>query len=158
MTPVNQEFTHQPELGIYGDCQRAVIASLLDLPISDVPHFFLKAKENTPLYWALLQKFLISKGFVYQELPSSADRPEFSLDDYHEIAGTSPRGHCLHAVVGRNGKIVHDPHPDNAGLTGNADEWTHSYLIKLQPHDYDAEFESAIERLNKIIEESDVTI
>ena len=35
MRPVDQEFTHRPEVGQHGDCQRAVIASLLELPIME---------------------------------------------------------------------------------------------------------------------------
>lgn len=39
MTPVDQTILHDPDAGLYGDCQRAVIASLLDLPIDSVPNF-----------------------------------------------------------------------------------------------------------------------
>ncbi len=58
MTPQNQEFTRKPEIGQYGDCQRAVIASLLDLPISSVPHFLQEAKGDPAMYWDSMQAFL----------------------------------------------------------------------------------------------------
>jgi hypothetical protein len=34
-----QMFYHRPELGIYGDCQRTCIASMLDMDKFDVPNF-----------------------------------------------------------------------------------------------------------------------
>lgn len=40
-------------------------------------------------------------------------------------------GGLLHAVVGKNGQIVFDPHPSKAGLAGDPSEWTFDYLIPL---------------------------
>ena len=39
MTPHNQLIKHDPENGMYGDCQRTCIAVILDLHPSEVPHF-----------------------------------------------------------------------------------------------------------------------
>ncbi len=39
MIPLMQRNHHDPANGIYGDCHRAAIASLLELPMDDVPHF-----------------------------------------------------------------------------------------------------------------------
>lgn len=38
MKPVRQLYRHDPANGVYGDCWRACIASVLELPIEDVPH------------------------------------------------------------------------------------------------------------------------
>ena len=132
MTPVDQEFLHDKENGIYGDCQRAVIASLLDLPISEVPHFLKEANGDAYDFFTRLQDFVNSHGYV---LATSRGKPLLvycgnDLPYYHEIAGMSPRG-VMHAVVGCNGKVVHDPHPSKAGLIGDPSAWEYGYLLKI---------------------------
>ncbi len=37
-------------------------------------------------------------------------------DFYHIIIGPTNRGSVYHGVVGRKGKIVFDPYPDDSGL------------------------------------------
>ena len=56
MKPVDQEFVHRPDIGQHGDCQRAVIASLLELPITEVPHFLQDAQGDSVLYYEALQR------------------------------------------------------------------------------------------------------
>lgn len=133
MTPVKQEFIHKPEIGQYGDCQRAVIASLMDLPMSEVPHFLRDAKGEPSAFWEGLQKFLKTHGCAYFTVPARCGAAFYGLDDgvYHEISGPSPRGNgVFHAVVGLDGQVVFDPHPDGTGLAGDPAEWTFSYLVK----------------------------
>lgn len=133
MTPVDQEFLHKPEEGQYGDCQRAVIASLLDLPASEVPHFCAIAKDEPTAFWTLLQSFLRSKGFVYLRVPARSGAAFFGDEGnvFHEISGPSPRGNgVFHAVVGCNGEIVFDPHPSRAGLAGDSSQWDYSFLVR----------------------------
>ena len=132
MKPVDQEFVHLPEIGQFGDCQRAVIASLLELPISEVPHFLRDASGNPSDYWDSLQGFLASRGLAYMHVPACSGASFFGdgVDVYHEISGPSPRGGgVMHAVVGRNGVIVHDPHPSKAGLAGAPSEWEHAFMV-----------------------------
>lgn len=134
MKPVDQEFIHNPDIGQYGDCQRATLASLLELPISEVPHFLRDANGIADDFWCSIQKFCNSKGYAYMELPMGV-RPNFwgdGPDIYHEISGPSPRGgNIFHSVVGKNGEIVFDPHPSRSGLDGDPSKWTFSYLVKL---------------------------
>lgn len=133
MTPQKQEFIHDPANGIYGDCQRAVIASLLDLPISKVPHFLADGKGDPVIYWESLQAFLQSKGYAWLVVPQKSGAAFFGAEGniYHEISGPSPRGNGVtHAVVGCNGYVAFDPHPTNAGLAGEPSEWEHAYLVK----------------------------
>ena len=40
MTPQKQMFLHDPDNGVWGDCQRTAIACILDRDVEDVPHFF----------------------------------------------------------------------------------------------------------------------
>lgn len=133
MIPVDQEFISDPSIGQYGDCQRAVIASLLSLPISDVPHFLKDACGDADLFWQGMQSFLARRGYTLLEAGRhwnffGAD----GIDVYHEISGPSPRGNGLfHAVVGCNGQVVFDPHPSRAGLAGDPNEWRHGYLVSI---------------------------
>jgi len=131
MKPVDQLITHDPENGKFGDCQRAVIASLLCLPLEDVPHFNEIAKGEPEAFWTSLQEFCASKGYAYLTVPARSGFAFFcgGEDVYHEISGPSPRGDFFHAVVGRDGEIVHDPHPSRAGLAGDPSKWTYSYLV-----------------------------
>lgn len=131
MTPQTQLILHDPEKGTRGDCQRAVIASLLDLPITEVPHF--NETGDVETYWRTLQEFCNNHGYIFVEMKAlqfftwNSDLPI-----YHEIAGPSPRfPGQYHAVVGKNGKIFHDPHPDRTGLAGNPEDWTFSFLVRL---------------------------
>ena len=131
MRPVDQEFLNRPEIGQHGDCQRAVIASLLELPIADVPHFLQLSGGDPVGYWVRLQTFCRSYGTAYLTVPARSGS-EFYGDDgniYHEISGPSPRGSGLHAVVGCNGQIVYDPHPSRAGLAGDSSQWEYGYLV-----------------------------
>jgi len=116
LIPVDQEFLHQPEFGLIGDCQRAVIASLLELPISEVPHFAMVARErdaNYTGYWDDLQRWLGARGYAWLEAAKGS--AFWGINEpgvFHEIAGPSPRGNgTTHAVVGRDGQIVFDPTP-----------------------------------------------
>ncbi|MGQ3001264.1 MAG: DUF4406 domain-containing protein [Hydrogenophaga sp.] len=133
MIPVDQEFVHKPEEGQFGDCQRAVLASLLELPREQVPHFNQIARGDPTVFWETLQAFCRTKGFVYLTVSKNAGSAFFGDEGpiYHEINGPSPRGGGVsHAVVGRNGEIVFDPHPSRAGLAGNPAEWQHAYLVR----------------------------
>ena len=132
MKPADQEFTHQPEIGQHGDCQRAVIASLLELPICEVPHFLQLSDGDPSDYWERVQTFCRTHGYAYLSVPARSGAICFGDDGdlYHEISGPSPRGNGLsHAVVGCNGQIVFDPHPSRAGLSGDPATWEHAYLV-----------------------------
>lgn len=132
MKPIDQEFVNKPEIGQYGDCQRAVIASLLELPIQEVPHFLQEAEGDATLFWEGIQSFLGKRGLAYLTIPARGGPAFYGLYDgvFHEISGPSPRGNgVFHAVVGRDGEIVFDPHPSRAGLAGDSSEWEYSYLV-----------------------------
>ena len=134
MTPATQQHMHDPENGIYGDCQRAVIASLLDLPIETVPHFLQEAKGDASDFWERIQTFCAGYGYAYVSFRGPMRPLLFGSDAdvYHEISGPSPRrAGVFHAVVGRNGTPYHDPHPSRAMLAGDPSEWEHSYLVRL---------------------------
>lgn len=106
MIPVDQDRFHDKEKGTRGNCQQAATASLLGLPLSEVPNFI----EQPEGFWTAFFAFLKSRGLVQIELDG-----DHHLDCYHLAYGPSPRG-VSHAVVYRYGKLAHDPHPSRAGL------------------------------------------
>jgi hypothetical protein len=135
--PVDQEFIDDRENGQFGDCQRAVIASLLELPISEVPHFLQQTGDDNLKFWTAVQSFLALHNCVHMSFGGGFNVEFYSQTYgtpaiYHEISGPSPRGKGLwHAVVGCNGKIVHDPHPSKAGLAGDPSDWEFAVLVRL---------------------------
>lgn len=66
MTPVTQEFRHDPKNFIWGDCHRAALATILDLPISKVPHFFYQCPEvhHPDKVWREMEEWLQPLGFT----------------------------------------------------------------------------------------------
>lgn len=84
----------------HGDCLRACVASILELPLADVPDFALFGPN---WMWALV-------AFA-----------ECDFDTYGEHSGVfiangpGPRG-TRHSVVYEDYAMVHDPHPSRAGL------------------------------------------
>jgi hypothetical protein len=131
VTPVDQQFLHLPDQGQHGDCMRACIASLLDLPIADVPHFAQIDADGGDNFWIGVTDFCRSRGFAFVTVKGSF---VWSADPiYHIIAGPSPRAAGVHhAVIGLNGRVHFDPHPSRAGLAGDPSEWSFDLLVR--PH------------------------
>jgi hypothetical protein len=129
MTPTDQEFMHLPEQGQQGDCMRACLASVLDLPIAEVPHFAQLDAEGNGNFWLMVAEFCRARGYAFVMMRGRIVWAEDAI--HHIISGPSPRdpaGH--HAVVGRNGQILHDPHPSRAGLAGDPAEWDLYLLVR----------------------------
>lgn len=127
MKPVTQTVT-----GPKGNCWAACLASLLELDISEVPD--LQAYDKHANWMHLTNEWLATFGYGFMEFTSE---PEFfsvfGLNTYHIICGPSPRRteietELSHAVVGLNGKMVHDPHPSGDGLTSVS---VYAVLLKL---------------------------
>lgn len=139
MTPVIQTkvtvINSKGETVVYGNCLAACVASLLDLPITEVPNvevFFHLSKYDS-FYLDVLEKFLTSKGYeittddrfkcFHPELADMrfaneewlADSTYNLRDKYYLISGQSPRG-LSHITIWQNGKMIHDPHPTKEGL------------------------------------------
>ena len=130
MKPVKQEFFNDTDRGVYSDCQRAVIASLLEMPISEVPHFMQEAEGRYQTYWLLVFSFLKKLGFT--AITVNRDTILGIRNLHYFVTGRSPRDHNkFHVVVGLNGEIVHDPHPDNTGLADPTHDWTYRIIVKL---------------------------
>ncbi len=130
MIPVDQQCLHDPARGVFGDCMRACIASLLELPASMVPHFTEMDENSTNHNWINnTQEFLKLYGFMFIEVEDIrwCWRSRCLGAPLFMAGGKSPRGDFGHWVIGemtRDGfKMVHDPHPSRDGLNGKPENY-----------------------------------
>jgi hypothetical protein len=123
MKPVKQRNLHKPDEGIYGDCHRAVIASLLELEIEEVPHFGDEAPDGREFYRRvrefLLTKDLIDVNIVYNAELSGVLKVMKSMNPglYYILGGLSKTG-VDHSVICFEDEIVHDPSINQSGIVG----------------------------------------
>lgn len=130
MIPVNQKKLHNPDKGINGDCWRAATASVLELPIEDVPDFEeLSHREAWHEYIKILGKNGYGLYSVYVEAEKEHPVMLEGECEYYFMIGPSPRDPNLtHQCIGHKGKLVHDPHPDKTGLKSLRND---EILVKL---------------------------
>jgi hypothetical protein len=115
-----------------GNCYPAAIASLLEVPITEVPNFevFYQFGEENTFYAEIKNKFLYWKGFrlARSHKFNVFHDPNYGLSEglradwlselngvYYIATGPSARG-VTHCCIYQNGRMVHDPHPSNDGL------------------------------------------
>jgi hypothetical protein len=117
MKKIDQEFIHDPENGVIGDCMRACIASVFELNREDVPHFGAMPDETWLKDYV---RWLHKHGWaIFTRHAVTDTHPEIQEDEnpYYFAIGRTPRDpEVTHMVVCRDGKVVHDPHPSRAGL------------------------------------------
>lgn len=119
MIPVNQTIYGDGENGAsVGNCWQACVASLLEMPLEEVPHFVLLSD------WYESTCYFVRK---FTNLSFGCFKPNFPHTEsggYVIGTGLSPRGNFLHAVIldGVTGEIVHDPHHTHVGLAGPVNE------------------------------------
>ena len=99
-----------------GNCAQAVIASLLEINLNDVPNF----AENhhiKPMNPEII-KFLKSKGFNTQySIPPKVIRDKGIKGYFYAIVRSQTFNNTQHAVViDKNLNIVHDPNPNGKCL------------------------------------------
>jgi len=136
MTPVTQTTFYdatQPPEKQRGNCLTAVVASLLDLPIEDVPNFVQEHvdTDGAKHWWESMHAFVASRGYGVYYLRSTLYAeslfPDPDPGEFYAVSGVSPRDPAIfHVVIYRDGEMVHDPHPDRTGLVRVTDEyfWT----------------------------------
>lgn len=103
-----------------GNCFSACIASILELRIEQVPNFCVDYGENWVKEtdkWLRENWNLTLLGFVSKGRAGIYSLPAI----YHLVSGQSERG-INHSCVAFQGKIVHDPHPDQTGIK-EIEEW-----------------------------------
>lgn len=113
-SPVNQTISGRlPSGQLTGNCFPACIASMLGLPLNEVPFF---STKNQKVQLGQASKWLRGFGIKLVHIPGSSQPPK---NAYYMVQGKSPRfPDAYHMVIGKNGRIVHDPHPDRTGIVG----------------------------------------
>lgn len=106
----------------HGDCFRACVASILETPLEEIPNFMRDGRVKFNDYvdeWLVGFPFL----FLYFEVESEEDRIHFErqIQECYVIAIGKSIGSIgqkdsdrYHAVVWKDGKVVHDPAGHNA--------------------------------------------
>ena len=135
-----QLLRHDPDNGIYGDCWRATVASLLRLPIEEVPHVCDgpddgKASDR-------MRAFLYTRNCALIQIPFNGD---MSLEQVLEYVGSLPvsgglhwclmgtsRTGCNHVVICKGNEIVHDPSITQSGIVGPANDglWWAEWIVQ----------------------------
>ena len=106
-----------------GNCFQAALASLLELPLSQVPDFCNDCRSD---WYDRFISWLRKRGYSAIHLEVTSEQlscPNLgfgSAESFHGcfllISGKSPRG-IPHTVIYRGGQLIHDPHPEGGGVT-----------------------------------------
>jgi hypothetical protein len=124
-------FVHQDRFGPAdnppgerGNCNQVCLATLLGLPVDQVPHFF-DTDEAIEVQRERMLGWLTERGWVALYLPWTWVGSDWLVPPANGlvmVSGKSPRGPWGHVVVGRlegaDWHLVHDPHPSKTGLDG----------------------------------------
>lgn len=112
------------EMVVRGNCLAACIASLLEMPITDVPNFEVLYGINDTYYYEVLWAWLGHLGYemgtderysCFHGNESNSHFKQELTDKLYLVSGKSPRG-VYHICIYQNGTLVHDPHPTKEGL------------------------------------------
>lgn len=104
--------------GIYGNCLQAALASALGMDLDAVPNF------AAFTWWEPAARlWLRGVGADWRMTPPPVPAAR------SVVVGRSPRQTGDHAVVGEDGRVAWDPHPDGTGLT----EVSRCYVLESWP-------------------------
>jgi hypothetical protein len=96
------------------DCWPACLASLLGISIEEFPTLRDADNAHWDEYESSVRALLKSRGYANIIIHNRHDL-EWAPRGWSVLVGPAERGQD-HAVVGFDGKMVHDPHPSRAGL------------------------------------------
>jgi len=125
MIPVDQQLVDKD----VGDCWKSCIASVMELPHDEVPHFVMAEVWYGIPHWGACWAWLAQRGMSIHAVAADIVSGEYKgevapwcrdMPRYLIASGKSPRGEWYHAVVWdrQEQRIAHDPHPSRAGLRG----------------------------------------
>lgn len=128
------------EMVVRGNCFAAVIASLVEKPITDVPNVETLFDIDNVSWYGVMDAWLRGNGFEivtnnnYKVFHNPAEFNDDTRDvlmkelsgKYYMASGMSPRG-VHHVCIYKDGVMVHDPHPTREGI----DESTMSYFEEI---------------------------
>lgn len=134
MIPVTQTKVNvknsKDETVVYGNCFAAVIASMVEVPISEVPNVEVFFHINDGTWNQVMNTWLKSKGWElwgddrYKVFHCEMESEEYiGLAEYYMqlrgkyylASGLSARG-VHHICIYKTGQLVWDPHPSREGL------------------------------------------
>ena len=104
-----------------GNCFQAVLASMLELELEQVPDFAEYMALGTRAWWNVFETWSGEFGLFPFELEINCQNHQAlkAIPKGQEVwlVGNSPRGPFLHAVVGIHKgdltfDVIHDPHPE----------------------------------------------
>lgn len=136
MRPVPQRITdHDPTRGLYGDCFKCCLASVLELPYEDVPNFFAYPGEDPWPGWDACIEWLDQRGLFlfYQSLRADALDSMLVrrwLNGHHLMFGRA-KGlpDSSHCVVALRGREVFNPHPNRSLVFGPYQDYTYGVAV-----------------------------
>lgn len=115
----------QSKTGLGGNCFQTCVASLLEIDAGIIPDLDLDVSDEE--WWNSIRCWLNTHGWDIIPMNTEEARTLLVLGI---AVGRSPRGPFNHAVVWKNGTMVHDPHPCGGGLIGEP-----KYVAFLIPRD-----------------------
>lgn len=128
---------HRPDQNRWGDCARTALACLLDAPhVDDVPHFAALAGHDEQRGLDLMDEWLGRRGlrrlvFAFDGATGLDYLGEamrvWNPDVPYCLVGATSRGHN-HVAIYCNGRLVHDPHPSDEGVTAPAPDSGHYWI------------------------------
>ena len=122
MKKLIQTRIHQPPQR--GNCFPTVIACFMDLESAE-DAIQIQEHFDDDEWPNILMDWLIEKGWELGSL-----RDHLSTDEHYLVTGTSPRNPDIkHVCIYQNGKLYHDPHPDQTGIL------TEDYFEYLEKHE-----------------------
>lgn len=105
----------QTELGPKGNCQSACLAMMLGCDLEAVPNFNELYGHDADEYAKQLQSWLMDRGLWIITFIPWQGVPWPPRHGYYIAGGTSARD-LRHAVIYKDGRLWHDPHPDGIGI------------------------------------------
>lgn len=140
MKPIKQTKLSSEDGTISGNCFRSCLASMMEIDIDSIPAF----EDMEPGEWFTpFYNFLNENGYEFEGTKYNYGKhvDKFNnylmtyegVDGYILVGGKSPRTYVTrgHAVLYKNGELVHDPHPSNDGLLEIED----FYMIKRKTNE-----------------------
>lgn len=127
MKPIQQTIFEPP----HGNCLQACVASLLEVPLEEIPNFtdwmnWDDYDDNS--WWTKYEDFMEQFGLQPIGIdPNGNWKPR----GWHMIVGKSPRHDCDHVIVAYNGEPEHDPYPGgNCELQSKA---AYEFFVVVNP-------------------------
>ena len=93
-----------------GNCLQACYAALLGLELEEVPHLVEQAVNQAKPVWVVELDWLRSRGLGLAYFPAE-HWPQLAPGTPYMATVTTTRG-LSHAVLCRDGEVIHDPHPE----------------------------------------------